>query len=358
MRFSFHKKRITGILTILPANARRFLDEMRNFNFPESRSLKLKQIMGYDKHRIVNDGVCSSDLVVCGFEYLFAHGFVQPDDIDALILVTQSPDYFIPPTSNVIQGRLNLKRDLFCLDINQGCAGFVVGLIQAFMMLEQDSITRVAVANADVLSRKVSPKDRNMYPLIGDGASIAIVEKDAALSRIYANLKMDGAQRDVLIIPAGGFRLPSSPETAVLEDAGDNNFRSKDNLRMEGASVFNFVQVEVPPMIADLMDFAKVSSDQVDYYLFHQPNRFMLQKLAEKMKVPPEKMPSNVVEHFGNSSGATIPTVITFNFGERMLSESYTVCLAGFGAGLTWASMLMPLGPLEFCKILDYPNRI
>ena len=225
-------------------------------------------------------------------------------------------------------------------------------------MLEQDLFTRVAVADADVLSRKVSRKVRNSFPLIGDGASIAIVEKDIALSRIYANLKMDGAQRDVLIIPAGGFRLPSSPETAVLEDAGDNNFRSKDNLRMEGASVFNFVQVEFSPMIADLMDFAQVSSDQMDYYFFHQPNRFMLQKLAEKKKAPPEKMPSNVVEHFGNSSGVTIPTVITFNFGDRVLSEGYTVCLAGFGVGLTWASMLMPLGPLDFCKILDYPNGL
>jgi len=356
MRFSFHKKRVSGILTILPANERKFLDEMKNFNFPESRSLKLKQIMGFDTHRIVEKGVCSSDLVVCGFEYLFAHGFVRPDDIDALILVTMCPDHFTPPTSNVIQGRLHLKRDLFCLDINQGCAGFVVGLIQAFMMLEQDSITRVAVANADVISRKVSSKDRNVYPLIGDGASITIVEKDTASSSVYANLKMDGTQRDVLIIPAGGFRLPSSPETAVLEDAGDNNFRSKDNLYMDGASVFNFVQVEVPPMISDLMDFAKVSSNQVHYYFFHQPNRFMLQKLAEKMKVPPEKMPSNVVEHFGNSSGVTIPTVITFNFRDRMLSESYMVCLAGFGVGLTWASMLMQLGPLEFCEMIDYQN--
>ncbi len=244
------------------------------------------------------------------------------------------------------------------MDINQGCAGFVVGLIHAFMMLEQHSISRVAVANADVLSRKVSPKDRNSYPLIGDGASITILEKDTASSHIYANLKMDGTQRDALIIPAGGFRLPSSPETAVLEDAGDNNFRSKDNLRMEGASVFNFVQVEVPPMIADLMDFAKVSSDQVDYYLFHQPNRFMLQKLAEKMKVPPEKMPSNVVEHFGNSSSVTIPIAITFNLGSRILSESYTACLAGFGVGLAWASMLMTLGPFDFCETVDYPDNL
>lgn len=96
MTFSFRNKRITGILTILPSHERKFLDEMKNFNFHESRSLRLKEIMGYDRHRIVNVGVCSSDLVVCGFEYLFELGLVRPDDIDALILVTQSPDYFMP----------------------------------------------------------------------------------------------------------------------------------------------------------------------------------------------------------------------------------------------------------------------
>jgi len=150
-----------------------------------------------------------------------------PDALDALIVVTQSPDYFMPPTSNVIQGELGLKHDVFCMDITQGCAGFLVGLIQAFLMLEQESASRVALVNVDVLSRKVSVKDRNSYPLIGDAASITIVEKGTDSTPIYANLKMDGTRREALMIPAGGFRLPSSPETSALEDVGDNNFRSK-----------------------------------------------------------------------------------------------------------------------------------
>jgi 3-oxoacyl-[acyl-carrier-protein] synthase-3 len=156
------------------------------------------------------------------------------------------------------------------------------------------------------------------------------------------------------MIPAGGLRMPCSPETAVMEDDGESNFRAKDHLRMDGSAVFNFVQVEVPPMIRDLLDTAKTDMESVDYFLFHQPNRFMLQKLADQMKVSHEKMPSNIVEHYGNSSGVTIPMVIVHNLRERLLAGSVQACLAGFGVGLTWSSMLMRLGPLDFCELVDY----
>jgi len=355
MNFTFRHKRISGILAIVPANERSFVEEMKNFNFPESRSLKLKEVMGYDKHRMVDPGVCVSDLAVFGLEHLFKNGLLQRDEIDALILVTQSPDYFMPPTSNVIQGRLGLKHDMLCMDIGQGCAGFVIGLMQAFLLLEQESIRKVVLINADVLSRKTSPKDRNSYPLVGDAASITVVERDAEDSVIHANLKMDGARNEALMIPAGGFRMPSTLATAMLEDVGDNNLRAKDHLRMDGSAVFNFVQVEVPPLIESLLADAGVSMDSVDYFLCHQPNRFMLQKLADKMKIPHARMPMNVVEHFGNSSGVTIPIAITFNLASQLKTGYSRVCLAGFGVGLTWSSMLMRLGGLTFCELIDYP---
>ncbi|MEI7911060.1 MAG: ketoacyl-ACP synthase III [Verrucomicrobiota bacterium] len=355
MNFTYHKKRISGMLVILPEHEQSFLEDMKLFKFPESRSLKLKQVMGYDKHRLVLPGVCVSDQAVFGMEHLFEKGLLERDGFDALVLVTQSPDHFSPPTSNIIQGRLNLKHDLFCMDINQGCTGFLIGLMQACMLLEQESVRKVVLINADVMSRKVSPKDRNSYPLAGDAASITIIERDAEDSVIHANLKMDGTRNDALIIPAGGFRLPSTPETAVMDDVGDNNLRAKDHLRMDGSAVFNFVQVEVPPMIESLMASAGTTLEDVDWFLFHQPNRFMLQKLADKLGVPHGKMPMNVVEHFGNSSGVTIPVAIAHNLGQRLLTESYNVCLAGFGVGLAWSSMLMQLGKLDFCKMIDQP---
>lgn len=354
MNLRFQNKRISGILTIVPQNERSFVDEMRNFNFPEARSLKLKEVMGYDKHRLVSDGVCVSDLAVFGLEHLFKLGLLERSQIDALILVTTCPDHFMPPTSCVIHGRLGLPQDVLCLDITQGCAGFVVGLMQAFLLLDQPTIRKVVLVNADVLSRKTSPKDRNSYPLVGDAAAITIVERDSSDSTIHANIKIDGSRREALMIPAGGFRLPSSPETAVLHDVGDNNLRAKDHLKMDGTAVFNFVQVEVPPMINSLLASAGVSLETIDYFLCHQPNRFMLQKLADKMKVPYSKMPSNVVEKFGNSSGVTIPMAITLNLEQELLKGSVLACLAGYGLGLTWSSMLMRLGNLSFCNMTTY----
>ncbi len=354
MNLSFRDKAITGILAVVPANERLFVDDMREFDFPENRSLKLKEVMGYDRHRVVTEGTCVSDLAVHGLSHLFATGALAKDDLDALILVTQSPDHFMPPTSNIIQGRLEMKRDLFCLDTCQGCAGFLIGLMQAFMLLDQEAIGKVAVINADVLSRKVSPRDRNSYPLIGDAAAITVVERAPGRGHICANLQMDGTRNEALIIPAGGFRMPSTPETAVLEDVGDHNYRAKDHLRMDGSAVFNFVQTEVPPMIESLLQCAGVRQNDVDYFMCHQPNRFMLQKLADAMQLPYDKMPNNIVEKFGNSSGVTIPLAIVDNIGEELLARDFKLCLAGFGVGLTWSSMLLDMGHLSFCDMIEY----
>jgi 3-oxoacyl-[acyl-carrier-protein] synthase-3 len=357
MNFTFRNKRISGVLVVVPANERTFVEEMKNYNFPEARSLKLKEVMGYDRRRLVEPGVCVSDMAVFGLQNLFDRGLLKPEDIDALLLITQSPDYFMPATSSIIQGRLGLKQDMLCLDINQACAGFVIGLMQAFMFLEQESVRKVVLINADVLSRKTSPKDRNIYPLVGDAAAITVIERDAQDSVIHATVKMDGSRNDALMIPAGGLRLPCSAETAVLEDVGDNNLRAKDHLRMDGSAIFNFVQTEIPPLIQGLLDRVGVSMESIDYFLCHQPNRFMLQKLADKMKVPHSKMPNNVVERFGNSSGSTIPIAVVLNLADKVSNGQIHACLAGFGGGLTWSAMLMRLGGWKFCEIIDYPNQ-
>lgn len=353
MNFTYNNKIISGLLVVLPENERLFIDDMKEFNFPESRSLKLKEVMGFDKHRVVDSEDCVSDMAIKGLNFLFDNNKLGKDDFDALIVVTQSPDYFMPTTSNVIQGELDLKNDLFCIDISQGCAGYIVGLLEAFMMLEQESINRVVLINGDVISRKVSKKDRNSYPLIGDATSITVIE-DSTSNKIFANLKMDGKGREALMIPAGGFRLPSSSKTSILEDAGDNNLRAKDHLKMDGTAVFNFVQSKVPDMVKELLDFANTNLLEVDYFACHQPNRFMLEKLADKIGIPRKKMPSNIVENFGNSSGVTIPTVLAHNLKNELMNSLLNVCLVGFGVGLTWGSIYMELGNLKFCEMIDY----
>ena len=355
MNLTFRSKRISGILAVLPARELSFVEEMKNYNFPEARSLKLMEVMGYNKRRIVEPGVCLSDLAVFGLRSLFERGLLNPDEIDVLLVATHSPDYIMPPTSNIIQGRLCLSKEMICLDISQGCAGFVIGIMHAFgMMSGHENIRKVVLVNGEIFSRKASPRDRSLYPLVGDAVTITVIERAVEESVIHAAVKMDGSRAEALIIPAGGLRLPCSPETAIEHDEGDNNLRAKDHLRMDGSTVFNFVQSEVPPMVEALLARAGVSLDAVDYFLCHQPNRFMLQKLAEKMGIPYAKMPNNVVEHFGNSSGATIPIAAVLNLAEQLKNGQALICLAGFGAGLTWASMLLRMGNLKFCEMIDF----
>lgn len=354
MDFVFRNKRISGILTILPKKAVKFEDEMSNYNFSPAKCMKLKLAMGYNEHRIAERGQCSSDFCKYGLQYLFDNKLLNKDDIDAILFVSQSADYYMPPTSNILHGYFGLKHDCLCMDINQGCAGFEVGLIESFMLLEQPAIKKVVLMNADVLSSKVSDRDRNSKPLIGDAAAITIVEKCDEENVIHANIKMDGSGAFALNIPAGGFRMPSTPATAVMEQDAAGNYRSKDNLVMQGDDVFNFVQREVPPMIEHLLEQSGINRNEVDWYMFHQPNKFMLHKLADKLGIPHEKMPANIVENFGNASGVTVPTCICYNLGKQLTTDKMKLCLAGFGVGLTWSSIMIDVGEMNFNDIIEF----
>lgn len=354
MRLKFNGKQIEAILAVVPPDQLRFEDEISNYEFPPENSLKLQKTMGYNTHRIFDGGECLSDIAEFAFRYLFDSDVIDKNSIDAIIVVTETPDYIIPPTSNVIQGRLGMKEDMICLDINQGCAGFEVGMMQACMLLEQDSVNKVAIVNAEMLSRRVSRRDRNSFPLIGDACAITIVGKNSASEPIYMNIKMDGKGAFAIQIPAGGTRLPSSVETAEPQRDEYGNWRSLDNLVMKGDEVFMFVQKRVPPLINDILDFSGHKGDEIDLFMFHQPNKFMLNKLADKLKISRDRMPSNIVEIFGNSSGVTVPLNIAYNLADEITSRKMLICMAGFGVGLAWSSIVTETGPLKLCKLIEY----
>lgn len=357
MDFKFNSVKINGILCVIPENESLFDDELSNYEFSEETSRKLKDTMGYNKHRIAEKGSTITDYVCLGLQKLIDNGLLNPDRIDALFVVGSLMDYIMPPTSNVIQGKLNLKEDCYCLDIAQACAGFEIGLIQAFQLLQQESVNTVVLVNAELLGLKVSKRDRNSYPLIGDGAAITVIEKTSVDDPVYANVKMDGKGAFAIQIPAGGLALPSSSETKVEHQDQYGNWRSQEHMVMKGDDVFIFSQKKVPPMINSLLKFSQTPAEEVDYYMLHQPNRFMLQKIARKLKIEEDRMPMNIVENFGNSSGVTVPLNICYNLGDRLLNQTLKLCMAGFGGGLTWSSVLMNVGPLDFCSIIEYPKR-
>lgn len=345
----FTGKRISGILSLLPATERFFDDEIGNYDFPERQTMRLKKVMGYNKHRLAKEGSTASAFCVTGLKHLLDTGKIRKEEIGALVVVTLSPDYFLPQVSNIIHGECGLGKEVLCVDIPQGCCGYLLGLFQAFMILEHMQDKKVLLFNADVLSHKVSKYDRNDYPLAGDASTVSIIENGDG-GTIYFRLLADGMRRNVLRIPAGGFAMPSTDATSELEISEDGNKRSLNHLHMDGAEVFNFVQTEVPPMLDSFFTDYGLQKDDIDYYLCHQPNKFMLQKLADKLGIPHEKMFMNIVENYGNPSGASIPVNIAMNLKERILDHRYHCCLAAFGSGLAWGAIVMDIGRMDFCE--------
>lgn len=343
-------KKITGMLTVMPQNEYDYDEETKSFATLQTR--RLKRIMGFGKRRAAKADSTTSDFCIHGLNYMLDKGYIQKHEIGAIVVTGLTPDYFIPHVSNIIHGVCGLPTDVICMDIPQGCVGFMLGALQAFLLLNVVGDKKVVVFNGDVLCRKNKEDQLSAATFGGDATAITVFENDHTAPDIYMNLYNDGTERDTLIMHAGGFKMPRSPETAVPVDIGDGTMKSYDDLWMDGSKVFNFVQKEVPPMINEILDLAGLSKEDIDWYLFHQPNKFMLQKLADKLKIPWDKVPMNVVENFGNSSGSTIPVNITYNLGDKLTVNDYKCCLSGFGAGLSWSSMVLDIGHLDFCEMI------
>ena len=339
------------MLGILPETVGLFDDEVSNYSFPPKQTMRLKKIMGYDRHRLAKDTSTVSDFAVYGLRYMLENNWIKKEEIGAVITVTLCPDHFVPHISNIVHDKCGLDTDVLCFDIAQGCCGFLVGLMQSFMLLEHTD-KKIVLINGDVLSHKVSKQDRNDYPLIGDGATITVLENGGD-DEIYYEMHTDGSRGKALIIPAGAFRMPSNQETGIMVDQGDGNLRSLDNIAMDGSEVFNFVQVEVPPMLENAFKRESLTVNDFDWFLFHQPNRFMLQKLAEKAGLPQDKLPMNLVENFGNPSGASIPMTAILNCKESLINKDNKCCLSAFGSGLAWGVMFMNIGNLDHCDLIE-----
>lgn len=348
----FGGKRISAMLGVLPETVSNFDDEVGNYSFPAKQTLRLKKIMGFNQHRLAKATSTVSDFAVYGLSYMLQNGWITHEEIGAVIVVTLCPDHFVPHISNIVQAKCGLDTDVLCMDIAQGCCGFILGLMQSFMILEHMADRKVVLINGDVLSHKISRRDRNDFPLIGDATTITIVE-NAENDDIYFEMHNDGSRGDALIIPAGGFKMPCTPETAEMRDQGDGNFRALDHMHMDGSSVFNFVQTEVPPMLAAAFERTGISVEDTDWFFFHQPNKFMLQKLSEKAGLPEEKLPMNLVEHFGNPSGASIPLTAIYNCSSELLGKNNRCCLSAFGSGLAWGLVFMNIGMLEHCEMIE-----
>ena len=354
MKWIFRNKRISATITVVPKEEYRFDDEFAAFKLSPEKAKRFKKMMSLDRHRIAPPEVCSSDLCLYGVQQLLREGALKKEEIGALVFVSQTPDYFMPPTSNVIHGKLGLGYDVVCLDINQGCTGFLLGLIQACLLLEIAPLPKVVLLNGDTCSKQMDICNRVSYPLTGDAGSVTVIERCELENPIYMDVKNDGSRHKAIMVPAGAYRIPSSPETLQLREVEEGMRQNQQHIHMDGAAIFSFTMGDVPPQVEEILSYSGNTRESIDYFLFHQPNPYILMQMAEKMKISPAKLPNNVVSLYGNCSSVTIPLNIALNCGELLSRESRRVCFSAFGVGLAWISAVMDLGPLTACKIVDY----
>ncbi|MEN9637331.1 MAG: 3-oxoacyl-(Acyl-carrier-protein) synthase, partial [Verrucomicrobiota bacterium] len=237
--------------------------------------------------------------------------------------------------------RLGLKTSCACFDINLGCSQYVYGLSVAHSMINSGVASRALVLTGDTLSRTLHPNDRAVVPLLADGGSATLVGRTEAGSGFLGfKLGTDGSGHRHLMIPAGGFREPKTAETAREVMDADGNTRSRETLYMNGAAIFHFSISVVPPTVEALLADFKLRVDDIHLFLFHQANKYMLDYLVKKMKIPPQKTFFHL-EDVGNTSGTTVPIVLREAMLAGKVEPGKLILLMGFGVGLSWGATLI-----------------
>ncbi|BCX80186.1 3-oxoacyl-[acyl-carrier-protein] synthase III C-terminal domain-containing protein [Campylobacter sp. 19-13652] len=350
----FTKAKISAVATCVPEFSVHLRDECDKIYGGNRQKLeKIIKTIKLDKRHIVRGYTTASDLSHAAATELF-NGGIEKDNIDALICVTQTPDFMMPSNAAYLHGKLGLSEECSFFDVNQGCAGYVYGLWLAFSLIESGAASKVLLLVGDTISRTISQSDTNLAPLIGDGASATVIEKSQSES--YFEILSNGEKFETIIRPNSGFRNASSSffkDKRILEAS---NLRSMNDMYMDGAGVFDFVLHCVPPLLSRTLKSAGKSADEIDFLLLHQANEFMLNKVAKSAGFSEEQIPQGLTAQYGNLGSASIPAIITHSIGEGLQQDKrLSVAMAGFGVGLSWAGAVLELDgiytpPMVFLK--------
>lgn len=311
--------------------------------FADWSAQKILDKTGIAERRVAAPGETASDLAFHAANQLFEDSGIDRASIDFLILCTQAPDHLLPSTACVLQQRLGLSTSCGALDFNLGCSGYVYALAMAQGLIEAGIRRRVLVLTADTYSKFINARDRSVRTLFGDGAAATVVAHGAGQRSLGPFvLGTDGSGADNLIVPAGGMRLPRSAATAVEREDASGNWRSDDDLFMDGAQIVQFTLGAVPRTMQELLTAAGKTLDDIDHVIFHQANKFMLDALRRKCKIPEEKFVIEI-DTVGNTVSSTIPIAIARARQSGRIKAGDLALLLGFGVGYSWAGTLARL---------------
>ena len=294
---------------------------------------------GVSERRVVGDEKVS-DLAAAAGERLFEEHGIDRGSIDFLLLCTECPDYFLPATACIVQNRLGLRKDAGALDYNLGCSGFVYGLALAKGLVLGGVARRVLLITAETITRTIHPQDKSTRTLFGDAAAATLVESSAERGIGEFVLGTDGSGAERLIIPAGAWARPSSPETRVETKNKWGNVRTLENLYMDGPEILKFSMEVAPDCMNDTLERNGTSLEALRLVVLHQASHMMLVKLRELLAIPEEKFVFNI-EKYGNTVSSTIPIALYDSMRSSRLGKGDSVLVMGFGVGLSWGGTVL-----------------
>ncbi len=311
----------------------------KEFCDPKWTAQKIFRKTGIRSRYIVSEEL-ASDLAVGAAETLFEKAGIDRTTIDFLLLCTQSPDYFLPTTACLVQDRLGLPTSIGALDFNLGCSGYVYGLALAKGLLKTYASKRLLLITSETYSRHIHPMDKSTRTIFGDAATVTLLEEED-LKRIGQFVfGTDGSGGPNLMVPAGGMALPRSQETAKEESDKAGNVRSANNLYMNGPEIFSFTLRAVPDLIQKTLQKNNLTMNDIDFFVFHQANKFILESLRDKLEIPHDRFLIDV-EEVGNTVSSTIPIALHCALEKGLIKTGDTVLIAGFGVGYSLGATII-----------------
>lgn len=296
--------------------------------------------VGIKNRYIGPDDLCTSDLCQDAAERLLAALGWEKESIDVLVFGSVTGDYKTPPTAGILQHRLGLPTSTFVLDIPMGCCGSMYAINVAGNLLSAGTVKRALLLVGDTALRMGSLKDKSRVPLFGDSGTAMALEYDPTAEDIIIEFNTLGSGYEALITPHGGFRHPITAESFIEEDFGNGIIRAPKDTLISGMDVFSFAISRPPISIKKMMEKYGLTTENVDYFLIHQANKLIVDRIVKKLKLPLEKTPYDLQE-FGNLGGASVPMLMTYNIPNELQTRPLTLLCSSFGLGLTWGTMIL-----------------
>ncbi|SDZ41893.1 ketoacyl-ACP synthase III [Delftia lacustris] len=345
---TLHNVRFAGMASCVPRHVVHNIHDVP----PHLRSERERLVrnIGIETRRVCPSWQCFSDLAFDAAEKLLSELQWAREEVDALIVVTQSPDYLTPATAIILQDRLGLPHGTVAFDVNLGCSGYPFALQILGSMVAAGVVKKGLILLGDRSSYK--HKDPLKDPLFSDAATATALEYSQEAAPMYFDLNSDGSGHKAIMVPVGGHRQPFELEHAIARKGEDGFWYSNLDLILDGPAVLSFSTQRIPPMVEQLMAHAGMGKEDIDYFVFHQANRMINETIRKKLGLSSDKVPSSL-QDFGNTSGASLPVTMTVRLGDTLSQGRHRLLLCGFGVGLSWGGAIVDIDSAHFPVLIE-----